>query len=203
MHEKGAFFTRGSGHNKLGGYTETPDEYQEVMDRLARKHAAAKGFVPKAVLERRDGASFGVLALGGCDLAVKEALSALEARGLRADYLRVRGFPFGAEVESFLREHDPVFVVEQNRDAQLLSLLTLETSVPKEKLRSVRAYGGFPLQASQVIHGIESQIHTRAHGDGRVDGRADGHLAGHAREVRAGEVIEASADRSNNGEARP
>jgi len=155
VHAKGAFFTRGSGHNKLGGYTEIPDEYQEVMDRLARKHRAARALVPPAVVERRSGATIGVVTVGGCDLAVREALEELERRGTRADYLRVRGFPFGDDVEDFLATHETVYVVEQNRDAQLRSLLALETSAPKEKLRSVRAYGGFPLQAAQVVQGIE------------------------------------------------
>jgi 2-oxoglutarate/2-oxoacid ferredoxin oxidoreductase subunit alpha len=72
--------------------------------------------------------------------------------------MRVRGFPFGADVEAFLASHDPIFVVEQNRDGQLRSLLILETDAPKKKLRSIRAYGGFPLQASQVIEGVSSQL---------------------------------------------
>jgi 2-oxoglutarate/2-oxoacid ferredoxin oxidoreductase subunit alpha len=96
-----------------------------------------------------------VLTIGGCDMAVREALEVLEARGRRGDFLRVRGFPFGEEVERFLAEHEVVYVVEQNRDAQLRSLLLLETKTPKEKLRSIRAYGGFPLQASQVVKGVE------------------------------------------------
>ena len=154
VHPKGAFFTRGSGHNKLGGYTEIPDEYQEVMDRLLRKHRAARNFVPKAVIERRKDAAFGVVTIGGCDLAVREALEKLAARGFRGDFCRVRGFPFGDEVEEFIHSHATVFVVEQNRDAQLRSLLTLETSVKKKQLRSVLAYGGFPLQAAQVVDGI-------------------------------------------------
>jgi len=158
VHQKGAFFTRGSGHNKLGGYTEIPDEYQDVMDRLTRKHRAARNLVPEAVIERRKGARFGVVTIGGCDLAVREALGKLEALGISADYLRVRGFPFGDEVEAFLHEHSLVFVVEQNRDAQLRSLLVLETAVHKEKLLSVRAYGGFPLQATQVVEGIMTQL---------------------------------------------
>jgi 2-oxoglutarate ferredoxin oxidoreductase subunit alpha len=153
--EKGAFFTRGSGHNKLGGYTEIPDEYQEVMDRLARKHAAARAHVPPALVETRGGATFGVVTVGGCDLAVREAMELLDARGLRGDFLRVRGFPFGDDVEQFMREHEVVYVVEQNRDAQLRSLLVLETGVPKDRLRSIRAYGGFPLQAAQVVRGVE------------------------------------------------
>jgi 2-oxoglutarate ferredoxin oxidoreductase subunit alpha len=155
VHEKGAFFTRGSGHNKLGGYTEIPDEYQDVMDRLLRKHTAARAHVPPAIVERRPGARFGVVTVGGCDLAVREALDVLAERGTPANYLRVRGFPFGDDVEAFLREHDRVFVVEQNRDAQLRSLLILETATPKDKLLSIRAYGGFPLQAAQVVRGIE------------------------------------------------
>ena len=158
VHSKGAFFTRGSGHNKLGGYTEIPDEYQEVMDRLARKHQAARNKVPKAVIERRKGATIGVVTLGGCDLAVREALHDLEARGIHADYMRVRGFPFGEEVRAFLDGHAQVFVVEQNRDAQLKSLITLETATPKEKLHSVLAYGGFPLQAAQVVKGVLAQL---------------------------------------------
>ncbi len=155
---KGAFFTRGSGHNKLGGYTELPDEYQEVMDRLARKHWTARNFVPVAVIETHANASFGVVTVGGCDLAVREALAELAAHGLVGDYLRVRGFPFGPEIESFLRRHERMFVVEQNRDAQLRSLLTLETGVRKDQLFSVRAYGGLPLQADQVVSGILHQL---------------------------------------------
>jgi 2-oxoglutarate ferredoxin oxidoreductase subunit alpha len=160
VHEKGAFFTRGSGHNKLGGYTEIPDEYQEVMDRLARKHRAARQHVPPAVIERREGApaTLGVVTVGGCDLAVREGLEELEKAGVRADYMRIRGFPFGDEVEAFLRTHDPVVVIEQNRDAQLRSLLILETAVSKEKLRSVTAYGGFPLQAAQVVAGVMASV---------------------------------------------
>ncbi len=155
---KGSYFIRGSGHNKLGGYTETPDEYQEVMDRLKLKHKAAAKFVPAPVIQNRAGARFGVLSLGGCDPAVREALDIMESRGIPADYLRVRGFPFDTAVEDFLASHEFTFVVEQNRDAQLKSLLTLETPVAKEKLRSVLVYGGFPLSARHVINEILKQI---------------------------------------------
>ena len=161
VHAKGSFFTRGSGHNKLGGYTEIPDEYQDVMDRLLRKHKAARHFVPAAIIERREKSTFGVVTIGGCDLAVREGLEQLASAGLRGDYLRVRGFPFGEEVEEFLHAHEVVFVIEQNRDAQLKSLLVLETAVPKEKLRSVLAYGGFPLQAHQVFAGVKKQLSTK------------------------------------------
>jgi len=156
--QKGAYFTRGSGHNKLGGYTEIPDEYQEVMDRLKKKHAAAAKFIPEPEYVPREGAKFGVIAIGGCDPAVREALDVLDRQGTPADYLRIRGFPFGEAVERFLAKHDFCFVVEQSRDAQLRSLLILETAVSKEKLRSVLVYGGFPLSSRHVVQGILSQI---------------------------------------------
>jgi len=155
---KGSYFIRGSGHNRLGGYTEIPDEYRDVMDRLAEKHKAAARYVPPAEIVRRKGARFGVVGLGGCDPALREAMDILASRGIPADYLRVRAFPFDESVEEFLNEHEFCFVVEQNRDAQLKSLLTLETSVPKEKLRSVLVYGGFPLSARHVVDRILPQI---------------------------------------------
>ena len=154
VHPKGSFFTRGSGHNKYGGYTEMPEEYREVMDRLARKQKAAAKFVPTPIIHRRAGANFGVITLGGCDLAVREALDRLAEQGVNADFMRIRGFPFDETVQSFLEMHYFCFVVEQNRDAQLRSLLTLETRVPKEKLRSILVYGGFPLSAKHVVDGI-------------------------------------------------
>jgi 2-oxoglutarate ferredoxin oxidoreductase subunit alpha len=159
VHPKGAFFTRGSGHNKLGGYTEIPDEYQEVMDRLARKHKAAAKAVPAPVIRKQPDATFGIVSLGGCDAAVREAVDRLAERGIIADYMRVRGFPFDESVEAFLRAHDRVYVIEQNRDAQLRTLLTMETGVEgaKEKLRSVLVYGGFPLSSRHVIDGVTGQ----------------------------------------------
>jgi len=154
VHEKGAFFTRGSGHNKFGGYTEIPDEYQEVMDRLLRKHREAAGFVPAPVIERRKGANIGVITSGGCEPAVREALDILAAEGTPLDFMRIRAFPFDEPVEKFINEHDFCYVVEQNRDAQLRSMLLLETSVEKNKLRPITVYGGFPLSASHVLSAI-------------------------------------------------
>ena len=154
VNAKGSFFTRGSGHNTYGVYTEIPDEYQVVMERLSRKHASAKEAVPAPILLRRPGARFGIVTLGGCDSAVREAVDHLAALGLPADFLRVRGFPFGKVVEDFLADHDLIYVVEQNRDAQLKTLLTVETAVPKEKLKSILVYSGFPLSAGQVVDAV-------------------------------------------------
>jgi 2-oxoglutarate ferredoxin oxidoreductase subunit alpha len=157
VHPKAAYFTRGSGHNKFGNYTETPAEYQEVLDRLLKKHRAAAAFVPAAVIEGR-GSDVGIVTLGGCDAAVREAVEILARRGIRTDFMRVRSFPFGPEVEAFLNAHETNFIVEQNRDAQLRAMLTLETAVPKGKLRSVLVYGGFPLSARHVVEQVVMQM---------------------------------------------
>jgi len=163
---KGAYLTRGSGHNRLGGYTELPEEYQAVVDRLAEKHRAAAPFIPPPIIElsrspRGRGkrkASLSLVTLGGCDAAVREALDLLSEKGVNGDYMRIRGFPFGAEVETFLNAHDVNYIVEQNRDHQLKSLITLETNVPKDKLESLLFYGGFPLSAGQVVEGVLSAM---------------------------------------------
>ncbi|HXJ44319.1 MAG TPA: hypothetical protein VNH18_33840, partial [Bryobacteraceae bacterium] len=158
VNSKGAFFTRGSGHNKFGGYTEIPDEYQEVMDRLLRKHKEAASYVPGPVIERRKDARVGIITIGGCDPAVREALDILAQMGRPMDYMRIRAFPFHADVEAFLEEHDYCYVVEQNRDGQLCSLLTLETPVSKDKIRPVLVYSGFPLSAKNVLDVIATQV---------------------------------------------
>jgi 2-oxoglutarate/2-oxoacid ferredoxin oxidoreductase subunit alpha len=157
-HAKGAYFIRGSGHDKFGRYTETPDLYQEVIDRLKLKHAAAAPCVPSPVIERRDGATIGVITVGSCDLAVREALDELAERGVVADFLRVRGFPFVADVREFVESHERCFVVEQNRDAQLRSLIAIETGAAPERMSSVLAYGGFPLSAQQVVNSVLTQM---------------------------------------------
>jgi 2-oxoglutarate/2-oxoacid ferredoxin oxidoreductase subunit alpha len=163
VNSKGAFFTRGSGHNKLGGYTETPDEYQDVLDRLLQKHKASAKFIPAPVVQMRGNAEIGVVTIGGCDAAVREALDVLERSGIHAAFMRLRGFPFDESVEAFLQSHEINFIVEQNRDAQLRTLLTLETGIAKEKLRSILVYGGFPLSAKHVIESITSQLKEVPH----------------------------------------
>jgi 2-oxoglutarate ferredoxin oxidoreductase subunit alpha len=155
---RGAYLTRGSGHDHHGAYTEMPDQYQEVVDRLALKHAAAAEHMPAPIVERRDGATIGVVSVGSCDLAVREAVALLGDAGIAVDFIRIRGFPFASDVREFLDDHDVCFVVEQNRDAQLRSLLVIETSVAQDKLRSVLVYGGFPLSAKQVVEGITRQL---------------------------------------------
>ena len=162
VHPKGAYFTRGSGHNKFGAYTEDGDEYQEVLDRIARKVEGAADAVPAPIIIRKPKADVGIVTIGGCHAACVEAMDLLAADGLMVDYMRVRGFPFSQEVTDFLNEHEVNFVVEQNRDGQLRNLLILETPVAKSKLESVRYYSGFPMSAHHVISGVKSKMAVHA-----------------------------------------
>lgn len=160
VHPRGATFTRGSGHNRFGAYTEDSDEYVDVMERLARKIDGAVKAVPGPVFRTRDGARYGVVTLGGCDAAVREAQDELGRRGIAVDTMRVRAFPFDEVVEDFLRAHERNFIVEQNRDGQLRRLLTLETCAPKEILTSVRYYGGLPMSRHHVLDGVLGALET-------------------------------------------
>ncbi|MEP6782116.1 MAG: 2-oxoacid:acceptor oxidoreductase subunit alpha [Acidobacteriota bacterium] len=158
VHPKGAFFTRGSGHNKFGAYTEDATEYQEVLDRLDRKVQGAAKAVPQPLIKQTPGATVGLVTVGGCHAACIEAIDLLAQDGIKVNYLRVRGFPFGDEVRQFLEQHEVNFVVEQNRDAQLRSLLMLDLGVHIEKLESVRYYAGFPMSAHHVISGVKAKL---------------------------------------------
>lgn len=159
---KGAYFTRGSGHNKAAGYTEDDAEYTEVVDRISRKIQNAAKAVPAPVVRTTPGATLGLLTIGGCHGACLEALDVLAKEGITLDYMRVRGFPFGDDVARFVESHDITFVVEQNRDGQLRSLLTLETGIAPARLASVRYYGGFPMSAHHVVSGIKAKIEKAA-----------------------------------------
>jgi 2-oxoglutarate ferredoxin oxidoreductase subunit alpha len=151
---RGSYFTRGSGHNQLGGYTEDADEYREVMDRLVRKLNAAAEAVPKPEIIRQEGATGAAITVGGCRGAVLEGLDRLREQGVILDFMRIRGFPFGAEVREFLAGHEKHIVIEQNRDGQLRSLLILETEMAPERLLSLREYGGLPLGTNRVVDGV-------------------------------------------------
>jgi len=154
VHPKGAYFTRGSGHTQFGTYTEDSAAYQLVLDRLLRKLATAKRHVPRPVVEGDGKAKAAIVSIGSCDGAVREALDVIATRGVHLDYMRVRGFPFSEEVEKFLADHEMIYVVEQNRDAQFKSLLTLETRVDKTKLRSLLHYSGLPVSSKFIVDGV-------------------------------------------------
>jgi len=159
---KGAYFLRGSGHNKHARYTELGHEYQEVVDRLSAKWESAKSAVPAPLVQKASSATRqGIIAIGSSDAAVTEARDRLEADGMPVDYMRVRAFPFSDEVEAFMAAHDEIFVVEQNRDAQLHGLLLNETKVPREKLISILHYSGEPLNYRFVCDELMKRIKLR------------------------------------------
>ena len=152
-HPKAAYFTRGSGHNSKALYTEKPDEYVEVMDRLTRKFDTARTLVPAPVLERSCNAKIGVIAYGSSDFAVAEALDELKKQHkLDVDYLRVRAYPFTDSVHEFVAAHQRIYVVEQDRDAQLASLLRLDLAADQAvKLRSILHFNGLPIDAESIL----------------------------------------------------
>jgi len=152
---KGAYFTRGSGHNKYGAYTEDSDEYQEILDRLLVKWDTAKTLVPDAVLSPSSkNTRLGMIAYGSSDGAVIEARDRLAELGIHLNYLRIRAFPFTSEVHEFLEAHDTIYVVEQNRDAQMKALLMLEANDIADRLVSILHYNGMPIPSECVVTGV-------------------------------------------------
>src|SRR5579862_3131764 len=165
-HPNGAFFTRGSGHNEKAQYTEREDDYVNNMDRLARKFETIRLHVPKPVVDTRPNAQAGFVAFGTSHYAVEESRDQLRAEyGIETDYIRLKAYPFTQELHDFIQRHERVYVVEQNRDAQLLSLMRMEFD-PAEtaKLVSVRYYGGLPIDARTVTDNVLGKEKTRKEG---------------------------------------
>lgn len=157
-HPKGAYFTRGSGHTKYGGYTEFSPAYQEVVDRLLVKFETARTMVPEAEIEYSKFNKTAILSIGGCDEAVKESLVELGKNNIGMNYCRVKAFPFGDEVRNFLDKHERVYVVEQNRDAQLRSLLMLDLEINPVRLVPVLHYNGMPITARFVTERVMEEL---------------------------------------------
>jgi len=158
-HPNAAYFTRGSGHNAKAQYTEREDDYINNMDRLAHKFEVMRQYVPEPEVRFADNARIGFVALGTSDYAVRESCDQLKAEyDIDASYLRLRAYPFTEHLLDFIRRHDRVYVVDQNRDGQLLGLMRLELEVELiAKLRSLRYYGGLPLDARTVTEEVIKQ----------------------------------------------
>jgi 2-oxoglutarate ferredoxin oxidoreductase subunit alpha len=151
-HPNASYFTRGSGHNEKAMYSERPEDYENNMLRLARKFETARALVPKPKLEGTGKEKIGIIAFGTSHWAVIESRDQLERESqIATDYLRIRAFPFTQEIHEFVAQHERVYVVEQNRDAQLLSLLKVDLE-PTEivKLRSILHFNGLPIDARSV-----------------------------------------------------
>src|ERR1700689_2330204 len=151
-HPKAAYFTRGSGHNEKALYTERPDDYQNLMERLDRKFQTARTMVPVPEIVQTGKSQIGLIAFGSSDFAVRESRDQLKKEyGLETDYMRLRAFPFSPEVHAFIAAHTKIYVIEQNRDGQMLSLLKLDLPADQvTKLRSIRHFDGLPLDARTV-----------------------------------------------------
>jgi 2-oxoglutarate/2-oxoacid ferredoxin oxidoreductase subunit alpha len=154
-----SYFTRGSGHNAKGQYSERPDDYVDNMDRLLRKFETARKFVPKPIIERNPKAKIGFIAYGTSEYATEESRDQLkEETNVETSYFRLRAYPFTDDLAKFVDAHDRVYVIEQNRDAQLLQLMKLELT-PEQcaKLRSVLHYNGLPIDARSISDDVLSQ----------------------------------------------
>jgi 2-oxoglutarate ferredoxin oxidoreductase subunit alpha len=158
-HPSASYFTRGSGHNERGQYSERGDDYARNMERLARKFETARGFVPPPVREIQGTSKIGIIAFGTTHWAATESHDQLSREyGVEVDYLRLRAYPFNQDVHDFIHRHDRVYVVEQNRDAQMLQLLKLDVAPEQTaKLHSVLHYNGLPIDARSVTDEIMAQ----------------------------------------------
>jgi len=155
--DKGAFFTRGTSHNDAGGYTEDGEMNARNLARIRRKIESAAGVLPAPVV-RETGARLALVNFGSTDPAVREALELLEADGHAFDHLRIRAFPFADAVTEFAASHDHLFVVEQNRDAQMRHLLIAETGIAADKLVAITNCDGMPLTALFVRDAVLSAL---------------------------------------------
>lgn len=164
-HPLSSYFTRGTGHDEYAKYTEESDVYMRNMERLAQKQITAKQYVPAPVLHSNKNASVGIIAYGSTENAIFEAQAQLEQEhGIQSEFLRVRAIPFTKEVDAFLERHDQIFVVEMNRDGQMLQILYTEYPQYATKLKSVAYHDGLPAAAKWVREGILAKYEQKAEG---------------------------------------
>jgi 2-oxoglutarate ferredoxin oxidoreductase subunit alpha len=157
-HRLAAYFTRGTGHNEKSGYSERPEDWKRNLDRLARKLETARAVLPAPVIDLVPGAEFGLLAYGGTHWALIEARDQLRDNDFPTSYCRIRALPFSDEVRQFIERHERVYVVEQNRDAQVATLL--KSSLPgvlADRLISIPHYNGTPIAAENIVKPIVSR----------------------------------------------
>jgi len=158
-HPNAAWFARGSGHNEKAQYSERPEDYVNNLNRLDHKWKTARTIVPAPVVERTTpGAKIGIIAFGSSHWAVVESVDELKKQGVAVDYLRLKAYPFSVAVQEFIASHDRVYVVEQNRDAQMLQLIKMDIEAKDVvRLRSILNYDGHPLEALLVTESIVNQ----------------------------------------------
>ena len=153
--EKGAYFTRGSSHDEYARYVEDGEVNARNMSRILKKFEGADKFLPKPIFKQETNASSnGLIYFGSTEAAMQESLDQLSIAGFPIDAMRIRSFPFGAEVWDFIDQHERIFLVEQNRDAQMKTLLIAEGKINPRKILSVLCFDGAPITAKFITDSI-------------------------------------------------
>ncbi|MBI3243000.1 MAG: 2-oxoacid:acceptor oxidoreductase subunit alpha [Chloroflexi bacterium] len=154
-HPMAAYFTRGTGHTEMATYSERPEDWEKNMERLGRKFETARKLAPAPVEDRVEGAEIGLIGYGSTDPAIIEARSRLAAKGVKTSYLRLRALPLSESVESFIRAHDRVYVVELNTDAQVAQLVRLDAPELAGRVFPLNHNDGLPLTARWIVEALE------------------------------------------------
>ena len=156
---KGSFFTRGTSRDEYAAYTEDGGAYRRNMDRLIKKWNTAKNMVPAPQLyQEKNKCANGVVFFGTSQYAAEEAIEFFDAEGIEMDALRIRSFPFNQTVEDFVNSHERIFVIEQNRDAQMKSLMMIEMGANPAKLISILNYDGMPITADNIFKQVSEKL---------------------------------------------
>ena len=154
-HPFASYFTRGSGHDAFARYSEKPQDYKDTVDRLAKKYETAKLFVPRPVIDQRDGAKIGFIAFGTTTWALEESRDQLRReRGVETSYFRLRALPFTDELKAFVAAHERIYVVEQNRDGQMADMIRLAVGEDQRKIRRILHYTGLPCDARTITDAV-------------------------------------------------
>ncbi|HET8796416.1 MAG TPA: 2-oxoacid:acceptor oxidoreductase subunit alpha, partial [Thermoanaerobaculia bacterium] len=154
-HPFASYFTRGSGHDAQARYSERPQDYKDLVDRLAKKYETARQHVPRPVIDQRDGAKIGFIAYGTTHWPLEESRDQLRReRGVETSYFRLRALPFNDELKAFVAAHDRIYVVEQNRDGQMADIIRLEVGEDQRKIRKILHYTGLPCDARTITDAV-------------------------------------------------
>ena len=154
QHRMASYFARGSGHDVDAKYSEDEHDYKAILDRLRKKFETARKFVPKPIVEKEKSVKTGIICYGSSYEPVREARDRLKTRGLRTNHMLIRALPLTSEVRDFLAEHDTIYLVEQNRDAQMAAIIKDEHPDLGAKIVSVLIYNGLPATPLEVVNQI-------------------------------------------------
>jgi len=154
LHTKAAYFARGTGHDPYAGYSENPQIWKEMMDRVKRKYDNSRKDLPQPVIREMDNSVIGLISMGSTDHPVVEAQDILNQMGIPTDYLRIRALPRSDVVDEFIKKYDRLFVIEMNRDGQLHQIISLTCPGSAEKLLSLAVSDGLPLTAKWIVNGV-------------------------------------------------